>query len=323
MDNPNITMEEYIWLETEKALRREFLAIVYEDALKSEQEVSLTPTVVLTSYAWRQLFGIRETLIRELILEFFGTCRFGDSVLDMDTADTFQIQLDDIESDGFRAYWVESLREIASKADLCDYNTGISSTGDFLSAVPSYTLIREPLRRLCHSLIAFLLLEESLQTLTVEVCELIRIDIEELVRLRIYDRLIDVVTWVAMGPKKQQVVVAAGDAHVPQAAASAPRRVGNRLQRLKEEVYMLAHRPERFRIHESLQTLTVEVCELIRIDIEELVRLRIYDMLIDVVTWVAMGPKKQQVVAAAGDAHIDPEVAQEGIQANTTHAEAA
>ncbi|GJU01151.1 hypothetical protein Tco_1111489, partial [Tanacetum coccineum] len=68
--------------------------------------------VVFTSHAWRQLFGIRGPLVRELILEFFRTCRFTDSVLDLDTADTFHI-------------------------------------------VPSYTLIKEPLRRPCHRLIAF------------------------------------------------------------------------------------------------------------------------------------------------------------------------
>ncbi|GKE13147.1 hypothetical protein Tco_1416698, partial [Tanacetum coccineum] len=71
--------------------------------------------VVFTSHAWRQLFGIRGPLVRELILEFFRTCRFADSVLDLDTADTFQFQSD----------------------------------------VPSYTLIKDPLRRLCHRLIAF------------------------------------------------------------------------------------------------------------------------------------------------------------------------
>ncbi|GKD01486.1 hypothetical protein Tco_1171760 [Tanacetum coccineum] len=73
MDNPDITMEEYIRLETEKALRKgkvynwetatygkirydedvhflrsfetEFPAIVYNDALTSELELSCEPTV--------------------------------------------------------------------------------------------------------------------------------------------------------------------------------------------------------------------------------------------------------------------------------------
>nr|GEV11198.1 hypothetical protein [Tanacetum cinerariifolium] len=44
-----------------------------------------------------------------------------------------------------------SLREIA---DLSDYQARISSDDDFLRMVPSYTSIRDPLRRLCHRLIA-------------------------------------------------------------------------------------------------------------------------------------------------------------------------
>ncbi|GKB28287.1 hypothetical protein Tco_0867688 [Tanacetum coccineum] len=78
--------------------------------------------VLFTSYAWR-------AWIRE-------------DVLDFDAFDTFQFQLggvrrrmswrqyilelglhtiEEMESDGFRAYRADSLREIASKADLHDY----------------------------------------------------------------------------------------------------------------------------------------------------------------------------------------------------------
>nr|GFA32678.1 hypothetical protein [Tanacetum cinerariifolium] len=42
MDDPDITMEEYIRLETEKSLRK---AIVYNDALTSELELSCEPTL--------------------------------------------------------------------------------------------------------------------------------------------------------------------------------------------------------------------------------------------------------------------------------------
>ncbi|GJX33652.1 hypothetical protein Tco_0243507 [Tanacetum coccineum] len=56
---------------------------------------------------------------------------------------------------GLRAYWTDSLREIATKADLRDYWSRIASDGDFLGAVPLYTSIRGPLRRLCHRLITF------------------------------------------------------------------------------------------------------------------------------------------------------------------------
>ncbi|GJW96798.1 hypothetical protein Tco_1027863 [Tanacetum coccineum] len=45
MDNPDITMEEYIELEAEKARRRDFPAIIYKDALASNHETSSKPTV--------------------------------------------------------------------------------------------------------------------------------------------------------------------------------------------------------------------------------------------------------------------------------------
>ncbi|GKB14905.1 hypothetical protein Tco_0848828 [Tanacetum coccineum] len=44
MDDCDITMEEYIRLETEKALRKEFPAIVYNDALTFELDFLCEPT---------------------------------------------------------------------------------------------------------------------------------------------------------------------------------------------------------------------------------------------------------------------------------------
>ncbi|GKD41528.1 hypothetical protein Tco_1261735 [Tanacetum coccineum] len=60
----------------------------------------------------------------------------------------------EIATDGFRAYWDESSRVIASKGDLRGYWDKISSSGDFLTTFLSYIQIRDPLRRLCHRLIA-------------------------------------------------------------------------------------------------------------------------------------------------------------------------
>ncbi|GJU58481.1 hypothetical protein Tco_1236247 [Tanacetum coccineum] len=49
MDNPNITLEEYIELEAKKARRRDletcFPSIVYKDALASDHEISSEPTM--------------------------------------------------------------------------------------------------------------------------------------------------------------------------------------------------------------------------------------------------------------------------------------
>nr|GFB45305.1 hypothetical protein [Tanacetum cinerariifolium] len=57
---------------------------------------------------------------------------------------------------------------------------------------------------------------------------------------------------------------------------------------------------------EILHALTVKVRELTTIDIDELVRLRIWDKLRDVVTWVPMGPERQHVEVAARAVDVDP-----------------
>nr|GEY34794.1 hypothetical protein [Tanacetum cinerariifolium] len=128
---------------------------------------------VFTSRAWRRQFEIRGPLVHKLILEFFCTIRFGETVLYLDTGGALQFQLGrvrrhicwrefivgmglhiakEIESVGFNAYWGESVRQILDKGDLSAYWIGILSTGDFLGTGPSYTFIKDPMLRLCHRL---------------------------------------------------------------------------------------------------------------------------------------------------------------------------
>nr|GEU68508.1 hypothetical protein [Tanacetum cinerariifolium] len=99
---------------------------------------------VLISQAWRRLFEIRGMLVHELILEFFSTFRFGKTVLHLDMT----------KASKFHAYWAESARQIANKGDLSAYWVRISFAGDFLGTPPFYTLIRDPMLRSCHRLIA-------------------------------------------------------------------------------------------------------------------------------------------------------------------------
>nr|GEU46085.1 hypothetical protein [Tanacetum cinerariifolium] len=66
--------------------------------------------VVFSSQAWSKVFETRGPLVRELILEFLSTLRFGER--------------------------------------------GISTNGDFLGPPPSYTLIRDPVLRLCQRMMA-------------------------------------------------------------------------------------------------------------------------------------------------------------------------
>nr|GEY89933.1 hypothetical protein [Tanacetum cinerariifolium] len=100
---------------------------------------------LFTSHAWRRLFEIRAPLVKEFIQEFFSACRISDT----------KMEFYEMVEDGFKAYWLGSVRAILDKEDLKDYWTQISSDRDFLSTAPSYNFIRDPMRRLCHRLISF------------------------------------------------------------------------------------------------------------------------------------------------------------------------
>ncbi|GKA24909.1 hypothetical protein Tco_0710942 [Tanacetum coccineum] len=203
--------------------------------------------ILFTSDAWIQVFKIRRSLVLELMLEFFSTCRISDVVLNIDHADTLS---EEIETDGFRAYSTDNSREIATKANLSDYLSRIASDGDFLGTIPSYTSIWDPLRRLCHRLITTFLREvmhlrrhaegrkqgvrmsggqfTSFRDLTV-------IDMDELARLHICKRLGDTWAWVAC----ECGLRAAGVAPQAHSAARGPRTMPQRMSRLEDEVYGL------------------------------------------------------------------------------------
>ncbi|GKD26474.1 hypothetical protein Tco_1232688, partial [Tanacetum coccineum] len=131
---------------------------------------------VFVSHAWRRLFEIRGPLVREFILEFLSTCRMSDTIMDLDTSDTFCFQLggfrkrmtwwqfilalglnteQEMAEAGFRAYWARSDRLIPDKGDLREYWLKISSGRDFLGLAPSYVLIRDPVKRIYHRMIAY------------------------------------------------------------------------------------------------------------------------------------------------------------------------
>ncbi|GKC29420.1 hypothetical protein Tco_1036714 [Tanacetum coccineum] len=75
---------------------------------------------------------------------------------------------------------------IATEEGLVDYWARITSAGDFLGPPPSYTSIREPLKRLCHRLIAF----------------------------TIFGRVMDTVSWVAEDPPRKLVGAAGRGAEI-------------------------------------------------------------------------------------------------------------
>ncbi|GJX73624.1 hypothetical protein Tco_0312219 [Tanacetum coccineum] len=118
------------------------------DRREDDQGVSL-----FTSRAWRRLFDIRGPLVHELILDFFSTFRFGQAILDLDTPRALQFQLG-----GARRHmsWREFILALGlyTAKEMQTVGFGISSAGDFLGTAPSYTMIWDPILRLCHRLIA-------------------------------------------------------------------------------------------------------------------------------------------------------------------------
>ncbi|GJQ99919.1 hypothetical protein Tco_0522904 [Tanacetum coccineum] len=194
----------------------------------------------------RRLFEVRAPLVREFMLEFFSTCRMIDTEMGLDVADTLFFQLsrakrrmtwrqfilalglhseEEMVEAGFGAYWSGSERVIPNKEDLKDYWMEISFDKDFLGPAPSYVHIRDPVRRLCHRMIACsisahfgLVSDQVLRGLSVVVNELLVIDLHELDRLNIYLRFGDTWAWVAPGPERQQAAAAG----TPGAAEDAP-----------------------------------------------------------------------------------------------------
>ncbi|GJS80695.1 hypothetical protein Tco_0730576 [Tanacetum coccineum] len=130
---------------------------------------------LFTSHAWRRLFEVSGLLVREFILEFLSTCRMSDTEMGLDVVDTLCFQLggvrrrmtwrqfilalglhskEEIAEPGFGAYWTGSERVIPDKGDLRDYWMEMSSDRDFLGPALSFVHIRDPVRRLCHRMIA-------------------------------------------------------------------------------------------------------------------------------------------------------------------------
>nr|GFA88233.1 hypothetical protein [Tanacetum cinerariifolium] len=161
---------------------------------------------VFPSRAWRRLFDIRGLLVHELILEFFSTFRLRARGRDLS------------------AYWIK-----------------ISSVGDFLGTPPSYTLIKDPILRLCHRIITCSIARRSQAAKKVTKTDLLYlrgmdvgsinvpyllarylrlfasgrkqgvmisgdllvINMAELARLQICIELDDTWDWVAPGPERQ------------------------------------------------------------------------------------------------------------------------
>ncbi|GJU13356.1 hypothetical protein Tco_1135752 [Tanacetum coccineum] len=162
MDNPNITMEEYIRLQEEKSLRHgrtfnwqtttygkvkycededgcftnfetEFPAIVFDDTITSDTTLSCEPTVSpLNENEIDFRISFDESEDEDYTLGRARrrmTWRQFILALGLHTSD-------EMVKDGFEAYWLGSERVIPDKGDLRDYWIEISSDRDFLGPAP-------------------------------------------------------------------------------------------------------------------------------------------------------------------------------------------
>ncbi|GJU14201.1 hypothetical protein Tco_1136597 [Tanacetum coccineum] len=198
---------------------------------------------------------------------------------------------EEMVTDGFGVYWADSSRVIAYKVDLRDYWTRISSIDDFLTTVPSYTAIREPLRRLFHCLIAFTIAGRGQAPK--------KVTTTDLYFLRSMDEGTVNVSYLL--------------------AQYLFRHVEGRKQGAKMSGgHFIARLAEHFRVitKEILRGSIVVVRDLTMINMDELVRLRICERLGNVWAWVALGLKRQKDVAA------NHEILEEGVQADLTPVQA-
>ncbi|GKC18878.1 hypothetical protein Tco_1021028 [Tanacetum coccineum] len=258
--------------------------------------------VVFTSQAWRRMFSTRGLLVWELILEFLSTLRFGEVLLDLDAPDTIQFQLggarrrlswrgfilalglhtmEEMESPDFARYWSESERMIPGKGDLHDYWRDISTDGDFLGPPPSYTLIRDPVLRLCHRMMAHNIAGRCQAPKKVTVTDLFDLRGLDVRSVNMPYLLTRYLRRFAAGRKSGALISCGqfeGDAgEVVEEAPVAPGGGDEDEEMPQAMPVIVARLAEHFRLltDEILEGLTVISPELQMIDMAELVRLQI------------------------------------------------
>ncbi|GKE58365.1 hypothetical protein Tco_1497550, partial [Tanacetum coccineum] len=104
---------------------------------------------LFTSHTWRRLFEIKAPLVREFILQFLSTCRMSDTEMGLDVADTLCFQLGGARR---KMTWRQFILALGLHTE--EEMMEISSDRDLLGPDHSYVFIRDPVRRLCHRIIA-------------------------------------------------------------------------------------------------------------------------------------------------------------------------
>nr|GEX04711.1 integrase, catalytic region, zinc finger, CCHC-type, peptidase aspartic, catalytic [Tanacetum cinerariifolium] len=238
-----------------KDFENEFLTIAYND-LKSKSDPQIKPS----------LRGVRRMMKwRQFIL-----------ALGLHTKE-------EMAKAGFRAYWSSSGRVILDKGDLRDYWMEISYYKDFLGPAPSYVFIRDPVRRLCHMMIACSI-SGSRQASE-------KVTIVDLFYLRSMNRMTANVLYLS-------------------ARYLFRHAEGKKSEAMPLRGHFIGHLADHFRLvsDQGLMGLSVVASELPLIDLHEVGRLNICLRVGNTWAWVAPGPERQQAAAAdtpgaAEDAH--------------------
>ncbi|GJW84385.1 hypothetical protein Tco_0157530 [Tanacetum coccineum] len=179
-----------------------------------------------------------------------------------------------------------------------DYWIWISSAGDFLGTAPSYTVIKDPILRLCHRLIACSIAERSRA--------LEKVTLADLFYLRGVHIGSDNVPYLLARYLRLFATRRKSGAHISG---------GQFVARLAEHFGLLTA--------DILGGLTVIAPELPVIDMAELVRLQICVKLDDTWAWVAMGPERQPDTKASAPTDAeDAPIIDEGDQAILTPVQA-
>ncbi|GJZ39075.1 hypothetical protein Tco_0585638 [Tanacetum coccineum] len=204
--------------------------------------------------------------------------------------------LEEMQTAGFEVYWAESARQIPDKGDLRDYWMRISSARHFLGTTPSYTLIREPILRLCHRLIACSIAKRSQTPEKVTVTDLFYLRGMEVSSIN--------VPYMLVRYLRLFTAVRKSGVHISE---------GQFVARLAGYFGLLTAK--------ILGGLTIIAPDLPVIDMTELVRLQICVELADTWAWVAIGPERQPDAAAGAPTDVkDTLIINEGGQADLTPA---
>ncbi|GJX77381.1 hypothetical protein Tco_0324192 [Tanacetum coccineum] len=121
----------------------------YEKRLKTIWGMSVNRVHVLDFSGLTE--GMRQTLADRLCMVYTGMRGMSYSLVMRGEGLHTE---EEMAEAGFGAYWQGSERVIPDKGDLRDYWMEISSDMDFLGPAPSYVFIQDPVKRLCHRMIA-------------------------------------------------------------------------------------------------------------------------------------------------------------------------